>query len=179
MTLLDEPTAVSLASALGPVRDALLTDARSEAARIVETARAEADTIVALARSDADEAVQQARRRAEATSAAHTEREMAQARRAAHATVLQARDELWRELNRRLGSAAERMREDARYPLLLDRLEGLARSQLGDGAVIERDPQLGGGIVAVDGPRQVDYRLPALAERVLETLAEEVAGLWS
>ena len=179
MTVLDEPTAVGLASALGPVRDALLADARAAAARIVETARSEADTIVETARSDADEAVQLARRRAEATSAAHTEREMAQARRGAHATVLHERDELWRELIRRLGSAAERMREDPRYPLLLDGLERLARSQLGDGAVVERDPQLGGGIVAVNGPRQVDYRLPALAERVLETLAEEVAGLWS
>ena len=179
MTLLDEPTTVSLVSLLDPVRDALLADARAEASRIIETVRAEADAIVALARSDAAEAVQQARRRAEATSAAHSEREMARARRAAHATVLQARDELWHELIRRLGSAAERMREDARYPLLLDRLEGVARSQLGDAAVVERDPQLGGGIVAVDGPRQVDYRLPALAERVLETLAEEVAGLWS
>ncbi len=67
------------------------------------------------------------------------------------------------------------MRDDPRYPALLDHFEAVAREQLGDDAVIERDPIPGGGIVAELGSRRVDYTLPQLADRALEVLADEVA----
>ncbi len=177
--LLDRPAEERLMSALDPVRIALLADARADAARLVETARDEADTFVERARRDADETVEQARRRAEATAEAHAARVLSRTRRDAHATVLRAREDLRCELVRRLGLAIERMRADPRYPTLLQQLEDAARAQLGEGVLIERDPPDGGGIVAVEGSRRVDYRLPALGERVLETLGEEVATLWS
>ncbi len=166
------------ASALEPVRIALLADARAEAARIVESARDEADAIVEHARHEADEVVQQARRRADSTATAHAARALLRAARDAQSAVMHAREAVRRELVRRLELAVARMRDDARYPALLDRLEDVARGQLGQDALIERDPS-DGGIVAVDGSRRVDYRLPALAERVLETFGDEEAALWS
>jgi hypothetical protein len=63
----------------------------------------------------------------------------------------------------------------------LDHLETLARAQLGDmvALTIERDPEPYGGIFAVAGSHQVDYRLPILADRALDAMADEVASLWT
>lgn len=174
--LSDRSGADALSTALEPVRLALLADAQAEAAAIVDQAKVEAAGVVARAHGDVDTAVGQARRRAEDVGAAHAAMTLTRARREAHATVLQAREALRRELVRRVVIAVEAMRGDQRYPALLARLEALARSQLGTAALIEYPPE--GGIVAVDGPRRVDYRLAALAERELDALADEVAALW-
>jgi hypothetical protein len=61
----------------------------------------------------------------------------------------------------------------------LDHLEALARAQLGDAVEIERDPAPYGGVFAVAGSHQVDYRLPILADRALDAIADEVASLWT
>ena len=168
---------VAPATALEPVRLALLADAQAEAAEIVGQTNAEAAGVVARAHADADAAVDQARRRAEDTIAAHAAMTVTRARREAHTTVLRAREALRRELVRRVGIAVEAMRDDERYPALLARLESLAGAQLGAATRIEYPPE--GGIVATVGPRRVDYRLATLAERELEQLADEVAALWS
>ena len=49
----------------------------------------------------------------------------------------------------------------------------------GSVAVIERDPDPAGGIVAELGSRRVDYSLPQLADRALDVLADEVARSWA
>ena len=175
--LRDRSVAGAPVSALEPVRLALLADAQAAATEIVGQASAEAAAVVARANGEADAAVDQARQRAEETGAAHAAMTVTRARREAHTTVLQAREALRRELDRRVGIAVEAMRDDPRYSALLDRLETLARTQLGAAVDIEHPPE--GGIVAIDGPRRVDYRLVALAERELEELADEVAALWS
>jgi hypothetical protein len=67
---------------------------------------------------------------------------------------------------------------DPSYPRLLDRLEELARAQLGADVVIDRDPPSDGGVLASSGDRRVDYRLDALAERAAIAIEDEVAASW-
>jgi hypothetical protein len=71
------------------------------------------------------------------------------------------------------------LRADPRYPALLDHFEQVARRQLGADAVIERDPDGVGGIVAHQGDRRVDYSLAALADRALDTLGDDIERLWT
>jgi vacuolar-type H+-ATPase subunit E/Vma4 len=165
--------------ALEPVRTALLDDAHREADDIVAAARAAAAESVAAAEHEADEALRQVRRRKEATARARAERAREDARRTANAELLRARDELHRQLAEAVHEAVHDLTRDPRYPALLDRLEQLAREQLGNAAEIERDPAGYGGVVATEGHRRVDYRLPALADRALATIADEVVATWS
>ena len=173
---LDQPSARAagdLAQALEPVRLALLADARSEAEQLIAAARAAGDTLVAEAEQRADAAVEQARRRAVLAGAAQADQAARRAHRVGHRAVLHTEDEQRRQLVDRVRSAVAGVRTDARYPELLDHLEQLARTQLGDGAVTVRDPEPDGGVVATDGPRRVDYRLPALADRALRSIADQ------
>jgi vacuolar-type H+-ATPase subunit E/Vma4 len=167
-----------LVAALEPVRRALLDDAGAEADRLVEEATAEAEAQVRAAETRAERAVEQARERARATAAARARRAVGAARREAHAVQLQAESRIWADVVERLHRAVDTMPSDPRYPALLDRLEQVARRRLGEEATIERDPE-GGGILADQDGRRLDYRLRALADRALEALAEEVAELWS
>jgi vacuolar-type H+-ATPase subunit E/Vma4 len=174
MTVLDlDPVLATLA----PVRRALLEDATAEGERLVAAATADAHDVVAAARADVDEAVERARHKAAAAAAARRERELATARRDAHGMILAERAALRRSLIDRVHAAVAALPDDPRYPELVDRLVRLARDQLGDDAVVTDDPD--GGFVASVGPRRVDYRLAALADRAVDAAAEEVAGLWS
>jgi hypothetical protein len=71
------------------------------------------------------------------------------------------------------------LRDDPGYPALIDRLERLAREQLGPAAEIERDPPLMGGVLGRAGGQHVDYTLPAISERHLQAMGAEVERLWS
>lgn len=71
------------------------------------------------------------------------------------------------------------LREDPRYPGLLDHLERLARSQLGADEVIERDPEGAGGIIGHLDGRRVDYTLATLADRALDQLGDDIERLWT
>jgi vacuolar-type H+-ATPase subunit E/Vma4 len=175
----DAPAANGLEASLEPVRDALLADADADAERIVAEAERAADELVDEAERDADAAIENSRRHAEASRRARADQALARARREAHLAIQQARADLRRQLVDRVHTAAEGMRDDPRYPALLDHLEDLARSQLGDDAVIQRDPVPGGGIVATAGGRRVDYRLHVLADRALDAIADDVDVLWS
>ncbi len=169
----------TLVQALEPVRDALLADAETEAERIVAAAADAAHEIIATATAEADAVVEQARHRAERSARAHTDMVLARTRNDAHRVVLDTQHQLNRRLIDDVHVAARDLRVDPRYPALLDHLESLARNQLGDTAVIERDPEPDGGIVAEAGTSRVDYRLPILADRALDTLADDVAELWT
>lgn len=158
---------------LQPVRRALLEEAQAAAAQILAEARAESDQIVARAQAESDEAVGHARHRAALAAQQRNEEGLAAARREAHSSVLRTRAELRHELTAQVYAAAERLVTDPRYPALLDRLEELARAQLGQGALVTRDPRPGGGVVARAGSRQVDYRLRALADLALAAVADD------
>ena len=93
--------------------------------------------------------------------------------------MLECKEDIRRRFHLAVRAAALDLEDDARYPDLIDMLEALARKQLGPAARIERDPGGLGGIAAADGSRRVDYTLPALAERALESVADKVALLWA
>lgn len=181
MTDLMEPTATrsTLDEQLEPVRQALLEDANTEAERVRAEARERADTRAADAEHEVAAEVAQVAERQAIASAAHAEQERARARADAHATMLRVREEVRRDLLDAVRSAAMQLRNDDRYPALLDHLEAMARDQLGAEARVQRDPTGAGGVVAVAGPRRVDYSLPALAERAVREHGDEVASLWT
>jgi vacuolar-type H+-ATPase subunit E/Vma4 len=167
-----------LRARLEPVRRALLADARSEGERILAQARVDASERVEEAERRADEELQRASQRGRKVAEARTAAELARAAERARREVLATERRIWERLLADARSAAIDLRSDSRYPALHDALERLARAQLGDEVTIERD-DCAGGLVAADARgRRVDYRLPALAERALDGLADDVAALW-
>jgi vacuolar-type H+-ATPase subunit E/Vma4 len=173
------PASESLHHQLEPVRDALLRDAAAEADRIVAAATKSARDVVAAATASADAEVAEALHRAELSAQAHSEQALARLRNDGHRVVLTTQQQLRQQLIGEVHSAAQDLRADPRYGALLDHLETLARSQLGDDVVVERDPEPDGGIIAEAGSRRVDYRLASLADRALDILADDVAELWN
>lgn len=167
------------AGSLEPVRRALLDDATAEAERIRAEARQHADADADEAEREVADEVDQVARRQAIASTAHADQVRARAHAEAHAMMLGAREELRQELLATVRSAALQLRDDERYPALLDQLETLARVQLGADADVQRDPPDGGGVVVVVGTRRVDYSLPALAERALRDHGDEVSSLWT
>ncbi len=163
---------------LSPVRQALLADASTDAEQIIATARREGDEIVERAEREVRASIERARLLARATGRAHTTRQLARARRGAATEVLRAQEGLRRQLVVATRAAASQLPDDARYDVLLDRLVELAVAQLGPGALVDRDPA-GGGVVATNGNRRVDFRLAVLADRALATIADEVTRLWT
>jgi vacuolar-type H+-ATPase subunit E/Vma4 len=176
----ESPTSAdpSVIARLQPVRRALLDDAESAATSIIDEARAVADRLVADAEREAAREIDTARHRGERSAQAQVERDLASALATARSGVLDAQRRIRDEAIRAVHGAVTDMRADPRYPALLDHLEAEACEQLGQGAIIERDPDAG-GVVAVADQRRVDYTLPALADRALAAHADEVAQLWS
>jgi vacuolar-type H+-ATPase subunit E/Vma4 len=165
------------ATELDPVRRALLDDAAVEVASVVAAAEADAQALVDEAQTEVEHAVDRARRRAASSAAAAAEQQLTAARRRARAELFRARSEVWNEVVDRVRIAADRLPDDPRYPALEAHLVELARAQLGEDAVIERDPA--GGFVAGAGGRRVDYRMPAIADRAVAANTDEVVALWS
>ncbi len=167
-----------LVDALGPVRSALLEDAAREADRIVNDAAHDAESIVDEAEADARAEVRRAEERSEMSARARADRMLARARNDSHHEILRAKEDIRHRLLEAVHAAALALREDPRYPDLLTELVRLARDQLGPDAVFERDPADHGGILVTDGSHRLDYTLPALADRALDVLADDVAELW-
>jgi vacuolar-type H+-ATPase subunit E/Vma4 len=163
---------------LQPVRRALLDDATHDAEQIAGRASQRAADVVDSARRESATQLEQVRRRRERSAEAHAEQMLAMAHNNAHEAILRAREVVRRQLIDETRRSVMAVRNDERYDTLLDRLEDLARAQLGADARIDRDPAPDGGVIATNGSRRVDYTLPALADRALEALADEVALLW-
>jgi vacuolar-type H+-ATPase subunit E/Vma4 len=169
----------TLAGRLDPVRQALLDDARAEAGRIRTEARRRADDAVAEAEQEVAAEVAEVTRRQAIAAGARADQVRARADAEAHTEMLGAREDVHQDLLEAVRVAALRLRDDERYPALLDHFEAVARAQLGAEAHVERDPPADGGIVAVAGTRRVDYTLTTLAERALDVHADEVTALWT
>lgn len=155
-------------------REALLAEARSDAQRLLSEAESEADQRTGEARARAEELVEKARAEGSDIAERETARDRASARRSAREQILAAQREVYEELRQRATAAAENA--DG-LGALEDRLEELARDQLGAGARIKH-PTDGGGLLAVADDRRVDYRVPALVDRALTELGAELRGLW-
>lgn len=178
MTTLDSPNDLE-AMHLGPVADALLDDAEADAARLLDKARRDADSTRTSAQADVSQQLDRARDRAKTSARAHHQQLLTQARRQANAIIMEAQEAARVQLITQLRHDAMRLRDDPRYPQLLNGLEAAARRQLGPDTIITRDPTEAGGIIASDGDRNVDYTLPALAERALGSLGRRTAELWT
>ena len=162
---------------LEPVREALLSDARQDAAQLRQAAEREAGATVAAAREEAGRLRATARADGEAEARAAAAAELARARRDARHSVLAARRDAYERARACAERAASALRDAPRYAALLDALSELARRQLGEDAVVVVDDEVG-GFVATAGTRSVDYRLPAVADRCLVGLGPEVEALW-
>jgi len=169
----------STSTDLEPVRRALHADATAQAEALVAAATRDVEALIADAQQQCDEQVVEVERRSARASRASLDQRIADARAEAHDAVLRARARTHNRLVEAAHAAAIEMRHDPRYPTLLDHFERVAREQLGDDAVIERDPRPGGGIVAEVGSRRVDYSLARLADRALDVLADGVTRSWT
>ena len=159
------------------LRAALLDAADRRAGAVLAAARAEAAAILATAETDAAAAVAAAQARAESEAAQADVSLRAAARASARDRVLRAQGTARAALLRQVEAAAAGLRVAPGYGALLDRLAGVARATLGEGAEIERDPPAG-GVVGRRGRLLVDLTLPALVELVVDARAEELDAAW-
>lgn len=139
----------------------------------------DAEAAIASARREVEETVAAACARGEADGGARAVRELAREHALARIEVLAARRALYDELRRRARGSVLSLRDEPGYAELLDRLEAVARRELGDGAEIEVDPSEAGGVRGWAGSRRVDYTLPALAERCIAGMGHSLSRLWS
>jgi vacuolar-type H+-ATPase subunit E/Vma4 len=164
-------------AALDPVRKALLSAARDDAAAVLRKAEQQKEALLADARRTAAELLTTARSEGEAEATAIVAARMAQSRRDARRTVLAAQRELYDELRRRCRTAAIELAATPAYEGLRRHLAERAEEQLGADATVTDSPE--GGVLASVGSRRLDLSLPTLAERALDRSGAEVAELWT
>jgi vacuolar-type H+-ATPase subunit E/Vma4 len=162
---------------LDAFRDARLADAHRRADALVADARADAEASVARAQADVEEQIELARSD-HTPEACLRERAVAAAQRRRGDALLRTQRAAYDEILAQMRRRVLQLRDEAGYRRLLDRLEALAVRQLGEGVVIERDPAGWGGVPPPRGSLSVDYTLPAMAERCMGTMAEEIEALW-
>ncbi len=162
--------------ALRPTVDSLLGTARAAAQAVLEQAHAGAAVRIAGARSQADEIRRQAVSDGRAAAEDSLEISRRQARRDARQRLLEARSAAYEELTDRTLAAALRLRTDPRYPELMRALEDIARSRLGEAAVVREAPS--GGVIAELDDRWLDLSLASRAQQAVQACAAEVAALW-
>jgi vacuolar-type H+-ATPase subunit H len=169
--------AVSVPDALGPVRDALLTRARADAAAEVARAEEQARAMLEDASRRADAVRQEARARGEADGHAVLVARRAQARREARSVVLGAQSAVRAALHDRVRAGIQALREDPAFAEIECRLEEQARALLGPDVRLTPDPS--GGFLAESSGRRGELTLDAVADQLLERLGPEVQSLWS
>lgn len=159
-------------------REAVLADARRAAQRRIEEAERDAEQRLEDARRRSESRVADARREGREAAEREDRRSRLEARREARSLVLREQRLAVEKLRERALEQLRGERGSEAYERLMARVEQLARQQLGPEAEIERDAEVG-GLVARAGRRRVDYRLPALVDRVIEELGSELEALWA
>ncbi|WP_406047180.1 hypothetical protein [Kribbella sp. NBC_00889] len=163
-------------AALDPVRTALRAAAHADAAEALRKARQRKDELLADARRTAEEMLATARADGEAEATAVVNTRLAQSRRDARRSVLEAQRDLYDELQQRCRVAATALAEGPGSEELRRHLAERAVAQLGSDVTVTDCAD--GGVLASAGDRQLDLTLPTLAERALERSGAEVAQLW-
>ena len=163
---------------LEPLRLALRAETDAEVQRRLSEVEAECARTVAEAEARAQELAAEGRREGERAAAQEAVRRHAAATRRAREIRLRAQSLQVEELQRRSREAVLRLREDSRYPALLDGLARAAREQLGPDAELELDPTGLGGVIGRSGRVSVDYTLPTLADRAIASFDDELERLW-
>jgi len=164
-------------TALAPVRGSLLRAARQEAAGIRRDTAEHATALMDAARREAERIRSAAVEEGTATARSEAVLRSARVRRQAHETVLGRRSALRLHLQQQVRASAAELRTDPRYPALRARLIEQSHALLGWEAMVAESPE--GGIIAEAGSRRLDLSLPALANRALESMSQEVRALWT
>jgi vacuolar-type H+-ATPase subunit E/Vma4 len=162
---------------LAPVRQALLDTARTEAARTLAEADADCASVLARSRAEADTILAEARARGEADAADLLAAERRKARRQARTVVLAAQRAAYDQLHAQLVVGVQALRRDPAYARWREQVTEQVRAALGPDAVVTEAPQ--GGVLAESGGRRAATTLADLAERALDRLGPDLAGLWS
>lgn len=163
---------------LEPLREALRAEVDAEVRQRLADVDVECERTLAAAETTAHAVVRQGRIEGEDAATKEALRRRATATRRAREIRLRAQRRQVDELQRRSREAVLGLRAVDGYPLLLERLARVTREQLGPGAEVELDPPGLGGVIGRKGRTFVDYTLPALADRAIVALGEEVEGLW-
>lgn len=169
-------TETDLRDPLGPVRQALLDDARRYAEVMVADADAAAAALADDTAAQARALRESARALGEADAEATVRAERAGARRRARALLLHAQQDVYDELRRRALQQAASVRDDAAYPQAVERLTTRARAVLGPAATVIEHPS--GGVVAEAGSRRLSLTIEGLVDEAIGTLGDRLQGLW-
>lgn len=160
------------------LRTSFLAQAAEDAERTIAAAEKEGRARLAEGERRATEIVASAQAEGTVEARLETAATIAAARRRARSVTLAARLELYEELRRQALAAAAQLPTMPSYTEFLQRLERVARADLGADAVVELDAGEAGGVVARAASRIVDYSLPALVDRCISALGERVEELW-
>ena len=161
-----------------PLRGALRAEVEAEASSSRAAVDAECARRLADAHARAGELIREGRLVGERAVARESLRRRAAAARHGRELRLAAQRAVLDELRARAREGSLELVGDARYPALLAGLERAAKDQLGSDAELEVDPAGEGGVRAHAGSRSVDYTLPALVEREIAELGDELLELW-
>ena len=166
------------ASAVGPVRAALLDHARAQGDGVVRRARQEADAVITRAQHEAQQLSARAAAEGEADAAAALATEQASTRRRARGVVLAAQASAYAMLREQVRQQVRALADDAQWPRRRTALERLAREALapGGGAVVVEP--LPDGVRATTGSRSITLTLADLADAAVDELGGEVERLW-
>ena len=162
-------------AALAPVRAALLSAARADAARTRDRADRAAGEVLARATAEADGLVAGSREQGAADAADVLTAQRARVRREARATVLRAQSSAYEDLRRQAREMA--VARVACRPGVADRLAAAARARLGPEATVETADD--GTVVATCRARRWAWSPLTLADRVVDELGAEVEKLWA
>ena len=151
--------------AFEPLRNALLSRARGDAAACVSTARNETAAEFDTARADADEALLDARRHGETEGATAVAIDDAMVRRQVHALLLAARRSVYEQLRLKTRNNVTLLHGEAIYRDLRDTMTNAGRSLIGPDATV-RD--IDDGCVIESSGRRVEVTLRTLADWALD-----------
>ena len=171
------PAKLNDVRALDPGRARLLQRARAEADTLLGAARTEAAETIAAAEARARALLDEARTRGEALAAADTAELLTIARRDARALELAAQRAVYDEACDGIKRGIQALRHAPDYPAVLAALERRARALLGSEALLIEDDR--GGVIATASGRRLDLSLPTVADRIAQSMGEEVAQLWT
>lgn len=176
MTRTTATTQTYLRDPLGPVRQALLDDARRDAEAMLADADAAAAGFAEEAAAQARAMRESARALGEADAEATVRAERTGARRRARALLLRAQRDVYDEIRRRALQQAGSLRDDAAYAQAVEGLTTQARAVLGPEATVTEHPS--GGVVAELGSRRLSFTVEGLVDEAIGSVGDELQGLW-
>lgn len=172
------PAAGAPTDPLAPLRRAVLEAADADAAAALEAAHRHAEQTVAAAAAEAETVRSEARDEGRRDAEQVRVEQRARARRRARSIVLRAQRQALDDLTHAVHDDVRRLwRDEATARQIRAHLTEQARAEQGSEARIVDHPD--GGIVATLDDRRATYLLTDLADRVIASLGDDLADLWT